>query len=291
MQNTKLSSLPTEQEIENLNESFKDIETQIAISMSYVRRVNQISFADLKMRFSGIRSETLQKYLQPSYESTRPLHVVAAYSWAMMVPMTALYHGMKLREYYRGMDEQSIEGLIRIGKLPEQAFNAVLEIILTLLDEQDRQAFIALRDELNATTINMSYDEILPPRKIDLECFAEDYYRSLAINMRQFRHNHEISVDMMSRVLGLSVYQYKMLENERKTMPVSVSVGFRGKLGFKLNSHASFTSEMRVYPQFHLLRIAQNRRDVLIVDILNRLELKKKETFSQILCLISQLYR
>ena len=76
--------------IDNLNKCFSTFDTDIAISISYVRRAQGLSFRELENRMTGINSSTLKRYLQPSYSSVRPLHVVAALSWVMMVPMTSL---------------------------------------------------------------------------------------------------------------------------------------------------------------------------------------------------------
>ncbi|WP_332308963.1 hypothetical protein [Enterovibrio coralii] len=99
----------SDEHIQKLNEMLEHIDTDIALSMSYVRRAHHMSFPDLKKKFTGINVETLQKYMQESYPAHRPIHVVAAYSWVMMVPMTAFYYGLKLREYYRGMDDLAVE--------------------------------------------------------------------------------------------------------------------------------------------------------------------------------------
>ncbi|USH04845.1 hypothetical protein K6Q96_24400 [Grimontia kaedaensis] len=282
----------TDKDIERLNELLKNIDSDIALSMAYVRRAHQVSFVELKRKFTGVNVETLQKYMQPSYQGHRPLHVVAAFSWMMMVPMTAFYYGLSLREYYRGMEDSSVEALVRIGKLPLSQFNSVIDIITNLYNDRERADFLAFRTELEGHSdyVGLDYDSLLPPPELDLEAFGEDYYRSLAINLKRFRYAYNVPLETMSKVLGLSDYQYQVLENENKPVAFSVAVGFRGKLGFKLNSHAGFTSEMTKFPQFHHLRTAQHVRDSLIVEALRHLDHEQKESISQILNSLSRLY-
>ncbi|WP_062713629.1 hypothetical protein [Grimontia marina] len=282
----------TDEDIDRLDFLLKDIDSDIALSMAYVRRVHQVSFKDLKSKFIGINVDTLQKYMQPSYQGHRPLHVVAAFSWMMMVPMTAFYYGLRLREYYRGMEDASVEALIRTGKIPLCQFNAVLTIITQLYSDKDKKEFDVFRSELEGIKEyqGINYDNLLPPERLDLEVFGEDYYRSLAIKLKKFRTAFSISTETMCRVLGISQYQYQILENENKPVAFSVAVGFRGKLGFKLNSHVSFTSEMTSFPQFHYLRVAQHVRDTLIVEAMRRLNSKQKKHVSQILFSLSKLY-
>nr|WP_241903747.1 hypothetical protein [Enterovibrio norvegicus] len=261
--------------------------------MSYVRRAHNISFIDLKNKFTGINVETLQKYMQPSYQGQRPLHVVAAYSWVMMVPMTAFYYGLRLREYYRGMEDFSVEALTRIGILPMKQFDSLLDIITRLYSEKDRIEFLNFREETEryAGYKDLDYDALLPPKQLDLEAFAEDYYRSLAITIKAFRKQNQLSRELMASVLGISDYQYQVLENASKPVAFSVALGFRGKLGFKLNSHASFTSHMSTYPAFHELRVVQHVRDTLIVEAMRRLNDHQKLHISQLIRSLSELYK
>ncbi|WP_332308964.1 hypothetical protein [Enterovibrio coralii] len=181
---------------------------------------------------------------------------------------------------------------MRIGKLPTAQFNAMLDIITHLYGEDDKQAFATFRAELEATPgyQELDYSALFPPEVLDLEAFGEDYYRSVAVSAKAFRKEHALSEKTMAKVLGLSAYQYGVLENENKPVAFSVAIGFRAKLGFKLNSHVNFTAEMRRFPAFHQLRIAQHVRDSLIVEALRRLEEKEKKNVSQMLLSLSNMY-
>ncbi|EJO2021867.1 hypothetical protein NRC95_004620, partial [Vibrio vulnificus] len=66
----------SDQEIEKMNMLLKSIDTDMAVSMSYVRRAQGVSFEQLENRFSGINGSTLKRYMQQSYPSMRPIHVV-----------------------------------------------------------------------------------------------------------------------------------------------------------------------------------------------------------------------
>ncbi|MDD1781348.1 hypothetical protein LRP49_09045 [Enterovibrio sp. ZSDZ35] len=282
----------SEEHINKLDTMLKDIDSDIALSMSYVRRAHDVSFPELKKKFSGINVETLQKYMQASYTAHRPIHVVAAYSWAMMVPMTAFYYGLKLREYYRGMDDASVEALVRIGKLPTEQFNSMLDIITHLYSDKDKEEFEEFRLKMENTEgyREIDYNSLFPPKVLDLEAFGEDYYRSVAITAKRFRKENNISEEFAARVLGLSPYQYGVLENENKPVAFSVAIGFRAKLGFQLISHVDFTSDMIQFPAFHHLRIAQHVRDALIVEAMRRLADIEKKNVSQMLLSLSNMY-
>jgi len=282
----------SEEEIIQLDKMFETMDTDIAVSMSYVRRAQGTSFRELESRLSGINASTLRRYMQQSYPSMRPIHIIAALSWVMMVPMTSFYYGLKMKEHYRGMDDSAIEALLSIGRLPSCQFEVFLKLVCNMLDQADRERFESFRTKIESQfgTIN-EYNKLLPPATLDIHAFAIDYYRSLAITIKRFREENNIPLEIMSRVLGLSEYQYFQLEDVHKVRDFPVAIGFRGKLGFKLYSHVDFTSEMQQFPQFHQLRQVQHVRDSLTVEALRSLSPLHKDKAVEILTILSKIYR
>lgn len=281
----------TESQLKVLDVKLASIDTDMAISLSLVRRAQGLSFDDLERRVSGIKGSTLKRYMQQSYTSIRPLHMVAAMSWVMMVPMTSFYLALKVKENYRGMDSHTVNALFCIGRLPTKQFDLYIDMITELMTLEGRNDFQRFREELLSTTsLPSCYEQLLPPDNLDLNAFAIDYYRSSAITVKRFRLEHNIPIDVISRVLGLSVYQYRTLEDVNKTRDFSVSIGFRVKLGFQLNSHVNFTSEMVQFPQFHQLRQFQHVRDALTTKALSLVADKNKKHAVDILTSISKIY-
>ncbi|MEZ8292359.1 hypothetical protein AB6D11_00750 [Vibrio splendidus] len=274
-----------------LDDNLATIDTDLAISMSLVRRAQGLSFEDLERRVSGIKGSTLKRYMQQSYSSMRPLHVVAAMSWVMMVPMTSFYLALKVKENYRGMDSHTVNALFCIGRLPTKQFDLYINMIKELMTLEDRNEFQNFHDEtLSATQLPSCYEDLLPPDSLDLNAFAIDYYRSSAITVKRFRLENNIPIDFISRVLGISTYQYHILEDVNKTRDFSVSIGFRVKLGFQLYSHVNFTSEMVQFPQFHQLRQFQHVRDILTTKALSLVADKNKKHAVEILTNLSKIY-
>lgn len=209
----------------------------------------------------------------------------------MMVPMTSFYLALKVKENYRGMDSHTVNALFCIGRLPTKQFDLYIDMIIELMTLEGRNEFQEFREELLSTTSLLScYEQLLPPDDLDLNTFAIDYYRSSAITVKRFRLEHNIPIDVISRVLGLSVYQYRTLEDVNKTRDFSVSIGFRVKLGFQLNSHVNFTSEMVQFPRFHQLRQFQHVRDTLTTKALSLVADKIKKHAADILISLSNMY-
>ncbi|WP_260261818.1 hypothetical protein [Vibrio intestinalis] len=281
----------SDQDIEKLDNLLKNIDSEMAVSMSYARRAQGITFDQLEKRVTGINASTLKRYMQQSYPSMRPIHVVAAMSWVMMVPMTSFYYGLKLKEHYRGMDDKAIEALLCIGRLPSDQFDVFLQLVCNLMDAESRAEFEQYRLNVESQVGSLDhYNELLPPPVLDVNAFAIDYYRSISITAKRFREENNISIETLSRVLGISTYQYSILEDINKIRDFPVAIGFRVKLGFHLDSHADFSSEMRQFPQFHRLRQMQHVRDSLIVESLRKLDYSRKNSAIQILTTLSKIY-
>ncbi|QMV16697.1 hypothetical protein [Vibrio spartinae] len=277
----------SEQEIVHLNEMMKSFDSDISAAMSYVRRVQKLTFSQLEKRFSGIQGNTLKRYMHQSYPSMRPIHVVAAYSWLTMVPMTAFFHGFKRNKRYSGMDDSLVEALIRIGRLPTELMELFLAMICSILSDESKQQFLIFRQKIeNKYNKIQESNDIVPPKNLDIEAFAIDYYRSIALTVKQFRQENNFAINTMSRVLGLSDYQYNILENPNRTTHFPVSIGFRVMQGFQLDNYVNFTCEMRWFPEFHELRqnqYVQHVRELLTIEALGYLKTSERKYMINIL--------
>ncbi len=291
MTKKKKMRLVSEERIQTLDSLFSTIDTDMAISMSFVRRAQKMSLVELEDKITGLNRSTLRRYMQQSYLCMRPIHVVAAVSWVMMVPMTSFYYALKVREHYRGMDDKAIEALYCVGRLPSQQFDLYLQMITNLMDSEARSQFEVFQTKLvPEVTPSFCYDDLLPPKVLDINEFAIDYYRSISLTVRRFRQDNNIPTNVIARVLGLTEHQYRVLEDVNKIRDFSVAIGFRIKVGFELYSHVNFTSEMKSFPQFHQLRQHQHIRDSLIVESFRLLNNESKKFASDLLTTMSKYY-
>ncbi|KXF81994.1 hypothetical protein [Enterovibrio coralii] len=278
-----------EENIARINDKLRHLNEEISVSMSFVRRANGMSYEQLNERMTGIKFSTLKRYFQQSYTAMKPLHFLAALSWVLMVPMTSFYHGLRIKEHYRGMDDKAVEALLSVGRIPSFQFETALDLIASFMAPEQQREFRAFREKLQDDGVSKGYNDLMPPEKLDINLFAIDYYRSIAITMKRFRTKHKLSHNTMAHVLGMSQYQYSALEDERRTVQFPVSLGVRAKLGFMQSSHVEFTSEMTHFPEFHRLRQTQHLRDMLIVEAMRLLAEKQKAPVANILKEISAL--
>nr|WP_269808777.1 hypothetical protein [Enterovibrio nigricans] len=175
-----------------------------------------------------------------------------------------------------GYDDNAVDALLSIGRIPSYQFDTALDLITSFMKGEQEREFRAFRSKIEAENECGEYNNLLPPEKLDINLFAIDYYRSIAITMKRFRMENKLSHSTMAHVLGMSLYQYGALEDERRTVQFPVSLGVRAKIGFMKNSHVEFTSEMTHYPEFHRLMQSQHIRDMLIVEAMRLLTEKQK---------------
>ncbi|MDW6005214.1 helix-turn-helix domain-containing protein [Vibrio mangrovi] len=293
--NNRIFSIVSEQEISRLDEMMKNFDLDVSISMSYIRRIQGLQFKHLERRFSGIQGNTLKRYMHQSYPSMRPLHIVAAYSWITMVPMTAFFTNLGKKKFYSGMNSNLVEALACIGRLPTETLDSFLAMICSMINKESRLEFLTFRSKLESEYGKMDdHSHLFPPDILDLDVFAIDYYRSVAIAVKKFREENNLSIATMSRVLGLSKHSYSALENPNKTTHFPVSIGFRVMQGFQLNTHVNFTSEMKYFPEFHKLRQVQHIQHVrerLTVEALRRLGESERESMVKILIILLDTYK
>ena len=237
--------------------------------------------------------KVMLRHLQKAHTGTRPLHFVAAFSWVTMIPMTSFYLGTKIRESYRGMDELAVDALLCIGNMPYEQFHIVLSCIYLHLDQAGKDAVDKLKTELTTEfgVIDAKFEKKhMPPDVIDLKKFAESYYYSVALTMKKLRIELNLSEQGMARVLGLSRYKYKVLEDPNDPQPLSLLIGARVKLPLKLKSHVNFTTEMTHYSEFNGFRKAQHFRDMLLVESLRHVPAHQKDYVVEMIKAISNAY-
>lgn len=283
----------SDEELFQIDKMLADVHIAVSMSMAYIRKTQGWSFDQLGQRFSGISSSTWKRYLQPSYQKMRPLHVVAAYSWLTMVPMPSFYRGLAIKEAYRGMDSESVEAMIHCGILPRRQFRLALDHLYEYLSHDDKESISAFISEIRSkygSLDDYANEDFLFPHSLDMELFSFDYYRSVAIAFREFREKNKLSAECVANVLNLSLYKYKQCENPDNPVPLPIDIAARLKLGFRLNDAMSFTSHMEHFPQFHTVRLVQHIRETKLVEFMKYIPAEHKQHFVAIIINMASIY-
>lgn len=286
-------SCANQEELDDINIQLKNANVTVSTSMKYIYTVQGWKYKDLEKIFSNIPKSTWQRYFQPSYKKMRPLHVVAAYSWLTMAPMSSFYKKINHQADSQNIDRLSTEAIIHCGTLPKQQFEIVLKHIYEYISQEDKNEIDIFKGglERNYGALN-SYEntDFMFPEKLDLEIFAKDYYRSVAIALKNFRTKNNISIGNIANILNMTTYAYKRCEDPNSIYLVPIEMGARLKLGFKLNNAIPFSKHMTHYPQFHTLRKVQHLREAILLKMFHYIHPDDKLDFVKMIKNIASIY-
>jgi hypothetical protein len=159
--------LPSQRELDEITDALKDIDQVVAVSMAHIRRIQGWSTNAICSRFTGIKTGTIKRYMQPFHQGTRPIHFIAAYSWVTMVLMTSFLKGLKITEPERGVDSDAIEAIIQCGRLSKNLFQSTLDIIFEYLSPSDKILFRKKQHQIEeqyGSLDNYNDQAFLPPK-------------------------------------------------------------------------------------------------------------------------------
>ena len=271
---TKIS-LPTKAEIEQLNHYAPIFNAEVGGALRWVMRQLGISVKLLEKRILGVSSSAWRSYTQMSYTQNRPLHVVAAFSWLTQVSMLAIFQGKHIQNYWPAVCNETIQSIISSGLLPEEQFLHCIRLMTAKLDKRGYSISKEVIPILE--TIPNFQDTFLMPLKLDIDDFKADYYRSIAIQLKQFRQQQQIPIEILAAVINEPVSRTMAFEDPDNSVSISAFSAVRLKLGFKLQDTVMFTSGMTKYQHFYHARKVQQAREQVMLALMNPLNLTERQ--------------
>lgn len=261
--------IPNEHELQQLNMYEKIGDDQIPISVKRIYRLQGWCASSLNKRMPGVSQNTWRQYGQVGWERTRMLHVLAVLSWASQTSMSAFYHGENLNAFWTGVDQTIISCITYTSSLPTVNY----ELLLRLIISQNKLDPKACDFENRIAELNGFDDhDFLMPQTIDVDAFKREYYQSIAVNLKKFRAQYNLSAYDLARVLGITVKRYYRYEVEDDPVSIPASLGIRLKLGFKLQETFELVSSMDSFKGFYFARQIQEKRERLIISLMGQLE-------------------
>ncbi|HBD23043.1 MAG TPA: hypothetical protein DC023_01320 [Oceanospirillaceae bacterium] len=268
-------SLPTKAEIEQLNHYAPIFNAEVGGALRWVMRQLNISIKLLEKRILGVSGSAWRSYTQMSYTQNRPLHVVAAFSWLTQVSMLAILQGKHIQNYWPAVCNETIKSIILSGLLPEEQFLHFIKLMTAKLDRRGYQVSSEVIPLLE--TIPCFQDSFLIPRKLDIDDFKVDYYRSISIQFRELRQQQKIPIEVLAAVINEPVSRTLAFEDPDNPISIPVFAAVRIKLGFKLEDTVMFTSGMTKYQHFYHARQVQQAREQVILALMKPLNLTERE--------------
>ena len=251
--------LPTDKKILDLNNYNAIFNSEIGGALRWIMRRHKMTVKQLQSRIKGVSNSAWRSYTQMSYQQNRPLHVIAAFSWLTQISMLAIFKGNNIKHNWPRMCNETITGIILAGVLLEEQFEMMVNLILeTLNKRRDIQTISIIK--LLLKKLPHKNNNFLMPEELDIDDFKEDYYQSIANQLRLFREKNGISMSLMGRVLNIPVNRLYTYEDLNNPVSIPTYVAVRLKLGFDLDQTILFLSGMKRYHNFYLLREVQQIR-------------------------------
>lgn len=289
---SKINILPVEH-LTKLDELEKVFNAECAESIKWIYSLQQWKPEQLEARIPKVKSSVWKGYGQKGYKNNRSLHVLAALSWLSQVTMSALYLGSNIEQFWQGVSRNVIETIVYSGLLTPSQF---YYLVLQMREKNTSQGFKVANIDDRLDRANRYIDtEFLMPQVLDLDEFKKDYYRSVAISLRKFRLENNLSIDTMAHVLNITPNRCRSFEDPTYPVSIPLYVAMRLRLGFQLNGTlmkdesenchrstgiaceikdtVSFIENMEVFPGFVIAREIQQLREEIIIDLLSPIDM------------------
>jgi hypothetical protein len=268
-------SLPTKAEIEQLNHYAPIFNAEVGGALRWVMRQLNISIKLIEKRIPGVSSSAWRSYTQMSYTQNRPLHVITAFSWLTQVSMMAFLRGKHIQNFWPAVCNETIQSIIASGLLPEEQFLRCIQLMTAKMDRRGYNLGKKVLPLLEA--IPRFQDSFLMPSKLDINDFKEDYYRSIAIQLRQFRQQEKIPIEVLAAIFNEPVSRIIAFEDPENPVSIPAFAAARIKLGFKLEDMTIFTSGMTKYFHLYNARQVQQAREKVMLALMGSISLSERQ--------------
>lgn len=272
--NTVRAQLPSAEELQRLDDFEEEFPLQIARAIRWIYDIHDWNGEDVEKRIPGVKASVWQRYAQPAYTKSRSLHSIAALSWISQVSMSAILYGDRIARYWPDTTRNKIKIIIYSGLMGHEEFQYIMDKLLAISPNKvdlnrDSLAY------LEYFKSNYKYEHVAAPAQLDIEAFARDYYRSIAVTLKTFRESRNMRVTDMAITMNISDAKYRKIENANPPPKViSLHLAARFKLAFKIPNTVPFVSDMRDFPGFALSRSLHQARELILLELLKGVDEK-----------------
>jgi transcriptional regulator with XRE-family HTH domain len=195
--------------------------------------------------------------------------------------MSAILYGDRIARYWPDASTNKIKTIIYSGLMGHEEFQYIMDK-LTAISSRNIELNRESLDYLEHFKSNYRHEEIVAPRELDIEAFAQDYYRSISVTLKNFRESREMSPMDMAITMNISDAKYQKIENANPPpKAVSLHLAARFKLAFKIPNTVPFVSDMQAFPGFALSRSLHQARELILLDLLKGIDDQAVETIAE----------
>ena len=277
-------TLPSKADIARLDAYAPIFNAEVGGALRWVMRQLGLTVKILEQRIQGVSNSSWRAYTQTSYQQNRPLHVLAAFCWLTQIGMSAIYSGKHIQHYWPTVCDQTIKSIILSGLLPESQFQRCLQLVVEKMFKRGHNLESEVMPLLNA--IPQFQDAFLIPDQLDINDFKVDYYRSIALQIKQFRINNQLDYKLLSTIFNEPISRIKAFEDPDNPVTIPGFIAVRLKLGFRLQDTVIFTSGMRKYPHFYHSREVQQAREQVMLALMTPLTPSERQWVNELIKIV-----
>ena len=120
-------------------------------------------------------------------------------------------------------------------------------------------------------------DSFLMPTHLDINDFKADYYRSIAIQLKQLRQKEQIPIEVLAAIFNEPVSRTLAFEDRDNPVSIPAFAAVRIRLGFKLEDMTMFTSGMTKYYHLYNARQVQQAREKVMLALMGPISLPERQ--------------
>lgn len=237
----------------------------IATPIKDMYKIGGLTPKILEQRVQGVSRKTWESYGQPSFKSSRSIHLLAILCWISGVGIHALFFKNQLAA--RQMEKFSAELValtIYCNQMSQDDFRYFFTKVLCSMDMDSTQRKIILS---NIISLDLTTLENQAPAVIDADLFGEAYYSSIGQMLRNFRKSIGETQKRMAYYMNIPIDRYARVE-KGLTSTVPAELVLRFKMAFQLSDTVQFISKMMHYDGFVKCRQAQQEVENNLIIIL-----------------------
>lgn len=270
--------LASKHEIQRINSKKFELGVNAAVSTGLKRIANlqKITLADVAGRISGsVGSTWFMRHFQPGFSGNRHQRIIAAISWMTQTPLAAIYCGESTEDYSKmvswGVNRQGFEVMLRVcDSDPEDFENFINDGLRWGIFQKGITQSMAALDKYDAASFMF-------PKRLNLDLFGYDYYRSIGKVLREIRIANQLMIESIAWMLGVSPEVYLRMESPKINDSFNQVAGIKSVLAFNLEKSSVFLNHMENYRGLLIAREVQEIRTAIFSQYIDLDDMGFKE--------------
>lgn len=263
--------VPSIDELMSLKDYKEVFNRECAASFKRVYQLQQLKTAKLADQVVGVKPAIWSAYGQQSYTKNRSLHIFAIFSWITQVPIEALCASRReisvsQSDNWQEADRYLLEIITYAATLNSYEFGCFIRSIQKKVAPEGGELSETILAHLKS--LSDIGDHFFAPAKIDVDHFKADYYRSVALTMKELRMSNGISQEYIAELMGETLKRYQAYEDPDNPVSLPLYGVMRAINALKIKQIISFVNHMEEYPAFVVARKVQFLRSEVLLELL-----------------------